>query len=505
MKMKNWLTVVCVIAAAIIFTGCPGQTRSADTVIVGMPSQPVSLDPIMTNDQPSSQVMKQIYSTLVNLDEQMAPVPSLAESWYWEDPARLRLFLRQGINFHNGDTLSASDVQFSLERAAGSPNIGHITGMIASVDIVNDYEILITLEYPFVPFINHLGHTAMSIVSRRAVMEQGEIEYARNPVGTGPMQFVSWVTGTSLELTRFDDYFEGPARLENISFRFISDSSTRLITLETGEIDLIYGVAASDVSHVEASDLRMIRSDSLAIDYIGFNAQRVPFNDPRVRQAINYALDKEALLRAAYWNTGSVARGPINNMVWASAANRLEPFPFDQERARQLLAEAGFSNGFSTSIVTNEGNAQRLDVAEIIQNMLAQVGIHVDVRILEWAAYLEMTQRGEHDMFILGWVSVTGDPDYGMYPLFHTDSFGAAGNRTFYSNSGLDTLLDRGRQETDPAIREQIYFEAQTIIRDEAPWIFLRTGEELNASRPELRGFSPNPAGHHILWNIYFE
>jgi peptide/nickel transport system substrate-binding protein len=146
-----------------------------------------------------------------------------------------------------------------------------------------------------------------------------------------------------------------------------------------------------------------------------------------------------------------------------------------------------------------------MDAAEITQNMLGQVGITVDVRIIEWAAYLDMTARGDHEMFILGWVTVTGDPDYGLHATFHTENFGAAGNRTFYSNPQVDRLLDEGRVETDRARREQLYFQAQQIIRDEAPWVFQWAGEDLHGARNDLRGLKLHPSSHFPLWTIYFE
>ena len=512
--MKKIVALLIVLAFALpLFAGGgggqqaagPARNRPTDHVVVGMGGQPASLDPAGSNDQPSSQVNRQIYNTLVDLDDNMAPVPSLAERWVWEDPTRLRMYLRRGVRFHNGDELRASDVKFTLDRAAVSPHIAHITGMIERVDVINDYEILITLDNPFVPFLAHLGHPATSIVNERAVRQYGD-DYGRNPVGTGPMRFVNWVTGASIDLVRFDDYWAGPARVRNITFNFIIDPTTRLIALETGEIDLMYGVSQSDVSRVQNDpNMVMIQTPGLGTDYIGFNFQKPPLDDARVRQAINYAIDMDAVMRAAYFGVNPPANGPISDLVWASAANTLAPFTYNQARARQLLTEAGYPNGFSTTLVTNEGNNVRLDVAEIVQNMLAQVGIRMDIQLMEWGAYLDYTSAGNHDMFILGWVTVTGDPDYGLSALFHSDNFGAAGNRTFYANPRLDDLLDQGRRETNPTRREQIYMEAQQIIRDDTPWIWTAVGVNLNASHPSLRGFEPIPAGHHQLWSIYFE
>ena len=506
MKRMLLLAFALILIGGMVFAAGSGQVRStgpSDSIVVGMTSQPVSLDPTTTNDLASIQVNRQIYNTLLELDENITPVPSLAERWVWEDPSRVRLFLRRNVRFHNGDILRASDVKFSLERAAASPTVGFITGMINRVDIINDYEVIILLNYEFVPFLNHLAHPALFIVNERAVREQGDT-YGRNPIGTGPMRFDNWVTGANLNLTRFDDHWGGAPRVRNITFQFIADAAARLIALETGEIDINYTVAPSDVAYVNSSpNLNMLRGMNIATEYIGFNFRKTPFNDVRVRQAINYAIDMNAVLNAAYMGTGGVANGPINSMIWASAADRLEPFTFNPVRARQLLAEAGYPNGFSTTLVTND-TVTRVDVAEIVQNMLAQVGIQVEVQILEWGAYLDMTARGDHDMFILAWGTPTRDPDYGL-SIFHTSNFGAAGNRMFYDNPRVDALLDQGRQETNQARREQIYIEVQQIIRNDIPWVWTQTGEHLIASRPDLRGFTVDPGGFHLLWNVYFE
>jgi peptide/nickel transport system substrate-binding protein len=192
-------------------------------------------------------------------------------------------------------------------------------------------------------------------------------------------------------------------------------------------------------------------------------------------------------------------------MVWASAAERLPRYDFNLARSRQLLAEAGFPNGFSTIIYTNEGNAVRADLAEIMQNQLAQVGIRAEVRIIEWGAYLDMTARGEHTIFILGWVTVTGDPDYGLYSLFHSGTFGAPGNRTFYSNPEVDRLLDAGRMETDPARRLQIYYDVQRVIHRDVPWIFWHTGEIVTGVRADVRNVRLTPMEYYRMWEVYFE
>lgn len=519
MKKRDFAIAACALAICIItvilaLSGCSKAFKRAgletkDHLVVVLQANPAQLDPSMTNDQPSSRVMKQIYDTLINLDDNMGPIPGLAEKWEFENdangqPTQLRLFLKRNVKFHNGEIFKASDVKFTLERAAVSPHIGHITRMIQSVDIINDYEVLITLPYPFAPILNHLGHTATSITNEKAVTDLGD-KHSQNPVGTGPMRFVNWIAGDRIELTRWNEYHGEAPRIKDITIRIIADSATRLIELETGGVDLVIDIAPQDVARVESNpNLQLIRAMNLSTNYIGMNCQKPPFNDARVRRAIAHALDLDAMNSNVYMGAGGTATGPINSKVWASAANKLQRFEYNPAKARQLLAEAGYPNGFSTSIVLND-TPQRIDTAEIAQNMLAQVGINVEVKLVEWAAYLDMTARGEHEMYILGWVTVTGDPDYGLHATFHSSNFGAPGNRSFYSNSEVDRLLDAGRRETNIAKRQQLYFDAQQIIHDEAAWIFQWTGEDLNGASENLRGFKCHPAGHHKLWTVWFE
>ena len=510
--MKKMLILpLIIVAGALLLTGCPGQAAGRadpNTLTIASAGFPANLDPSLTNDMPSAQLHHIIYDTLVNYAQDMSIIPGLAYRWSWDDPSRLRVFLREGVRFHNGDVLSASDVVFSLERASVSPHIGHITGMIQSAQAINPREVLITLTYPFAPFLSHLAHTATSIVNERAVRELGEEAHSLAPVGTGAYRVTNVVTGDRIEMTRWDDFWGTPAIIQNLTWRIITDGATRLLELETGGIDLMIGLHTMphDIARTEAHpDIIVHRQMSLSTNYIGFNVQRAPFNDLRVRQAIHHALDLDAINRVVNPGVGATARGPINSMVWGSIADRLPRIEFNPERARQLLAEAGFPNGFSMSIYTNEGNAVRADLAGIMQHQLAAVGINADIRIVEWGAYLDLTARGDHDVFILGWVSVTGDPDYGLHPLFHTSNFGHAGNRTFWGSAEMDQLLDAGRSETDPARRLQLYDEIQRIVHAEVPWIFWHVGEWIHATRADVRGFQPHPADYVRAWEIYFQ
>jgi peptide/nickel transport system substrate-binding protein len=265
-------------------------------------------------------------------------------------------------------------------------------------------------------------------------------------------------------------------------------------------------MAPSDVARIEADEnLTMLRQLNFTVNYIGFNTQHPPFDNRLVRQAINYAIDTDAIMSSILHNIGRPATGPIGAMVYGSISHELTGYPYNPDRARELLAEAGYADGFSTTFWFNIPNPVREDIAELVQAQLRNVNIDVDLVSMEFATYLERTSAGEHDMFILGWGTMTGDADYGLYALFHSSAFGAPGNRAFFDDPRVDDLLDRGRAETNPEQRLAIYAEVQRIISDEAPWLFVNQDETLMATNPRLRGFEINPAGQHWFWTSYFE
>ena len=515
--MKRFYSIILVallVTTVFVSTGCRRDTAATrtrrDTLVWALNAMPLNLDPALGNDMTSIAIMLQIYDTLVVMDFDMNHAPGVAERWQFENdaqgnPTRIRFFLKRGIKFQNGDDLTAHDVKFSLDRAVASPITGFITGNISGVEVVNDYEVIVSTSFPFVPILNNLAHPLTSIVSTRAVQELGNDMFGLSPVGSGPYRVTNIVAGDRIELTRWEGYHGTPARIENLLARVMVDPATRQIELETGGVDIIWNIPSSDIARNMAhAEVQVVRGPNMQIDNITMNTSKPPFDDVRVRRAINYALDMETMVQSVYRGMGQVARGPLSPNVWASIHDQLPHFEFNQARARQLLAEAGYPNGFSTTLWLNE-NPMRMDIAEITQNMLREVGINVEVSILEWGGYLDRTARGEHDMMIIGWVTVTGDPDYGLHPTHHTVSLGPHGNRAFWATPETDRLLDEGRAEPNPVRRAEIYAEVQRRIVDGAPWVYIWAGESVNALRADVRGFRIHPSASHPMWTLYFD
>lgn len=515
------ITALLLLVLALFITGCngnggttegtatDGQTdteavagEGAEEFIVGQGADPVSLDPHGQNDQSSSRVRVQIFDTLLTQDKDMEFQPALAESWEQVDDTTWEFKLREGVTFHNGEAFTSDDVIYSLQRAIESPNTGHIVDMIDpnGFEKVDDHTLRIKTHQPFGPFLAHLAHPASSIANQKAVEEAGD-DVDITPVGTGPYKLADWARGDRVTLERFDDYWGETAKTKRIVFRNIAENANRTIELETGGIHLAYDIPPNDIDKVEGNDeLQLFRDANFSTTYVGFNCEKEPFDNPLVRQAINHAINMDEVVEAVYFGTGSKAAGPIGPNVTFSN-QELQPYEYNPEKAKELLKEAGYENGFETTIWTND-NQLRMNIAEIMQNQLREVGITATPEVLEWGAYLSQTAQGEHDMFILGWVSVTGDADYGLFPLFHSSQFGDAGNRTFYSNPEVDQLLETGRNSTDENERNEAYQKVQEIIRDEAPWIFTWLGEDLTGASAKISGFELHPAGHYRLKGV---
>ncbi|MCC5909452.1 MAG: glutathione ABC transporter substrate-binding protein [Clostridiaceae bacterium] len=512
LKNKKALILVSfLLVFSLVAVGCGSETASGpadpNKLVVAQPSDAVTLDPHGQNDNASARVRLQMFETLVDQDADLQIIPSLAESWEQLDELTYEFYLKEGVKFHNGEELTANDVAFSLRRALGSANVSFIIEAIDvdSIEVVDTYTVRFSTKESFAPILAHLAHPSIAIVSEVAVNEHGE-DFGQYPVGTGPYKLANWEKDEFVDLVRFEDYHneERFAKIENVTFRAISEGGNRTIELETGGIDIAYDIPAMDINRVEESDdLILIRDMNFSTTYVGFNAAKEPFDDVRVRQAINYVVNMDAVVDAAYDGIGTPAKGPLGANVWGANLD-LEAYGYNVERAKELMAEAGYADGFTAEIWTNQ-NPQRIAVLEMVQNQLADINIKVETSILDWGVFLQETAAGNHDMFVMGWGTVTGDPDYGLYALFHSSGHGDAGNRTFYTNERVDELLDLGRATADEDERAAYYHEAQQIIRDEAPWIFTWNGEELTGTQTWVRGFSNSPAGHHALWTVYYE
>ncbi len=485
-------------------TAAPAAATVGGTLIIAELSDATQLDPHKGTDIPSANVYHgKIFEGLVKQDKNMEIQPALATEWKRVDELTWEFKLRQNVTFHDGTPFTADAVKKTiarvLDKKTASPRAS-LFKMIKEVKVIDDHTVQLITEYPFAPLLSTLAHYAGGIISPKAIEEQGD-KLGQNPAGTGPFKFESWTPGQEITMAKNENYWGDKAKVDKVVFKVIPEDTTRMAMIEAGEAHLAEPVPVNDVERVQSSaSATLHRSDALGIDYIGFNLKKKPFDDVRVRQAISYAIDTDAILKGVYNNVGSKATAPMGPAVWGHNPN-LKGYEYNINKAKELLAEAGYANGFSTTIWTND-NKERQNLAEVVQSQLKGIGINLEIKVVEWGAYLEGTAKGEHDMFILGWSNMTGDADYNQYFLFHTEAQGNPGNRSFYSNPEVDKLIDKGRQESDPEKRKEIYAKSQEIELQDAPIVLIRNDQDLVASGKSVKGFWMHPSGIMMLNDV---
>jgi peptide/nickel transport system substrate-binding protein len=509
MKTGRVATPLIAITLALGLWAAPVVAQPAGTLVVGLVAEPVNLDPPQVTDLNSNRVGRRIVETLVTFPEESTQVvPGLAESWtISKDGLQYTFKLRRGIAFHDGTPLNAEAVKFSIERQINPnhpayklgkyPFANYFFGNVKAVEVLSDERVAFLLNEPRASFLAVLTAGAASIVSPTAVMKWGP-DYPNHPVGTGPFRFASWDRGQRVVLEKNPAYWKYPVKVERVIYRPIVEDQARLTELLTGGLDLIVGVPADNVGQLEKnSKITLLKQVGAHVWYLGMNNQKKPFDDKRVRQALNYAVNKDAIVNDVLKGTGAASKGPVLPGTWG-ADGALKAYPYDPERAKKLLAEAGYPNGFTTTLwVPESGSGMQAPVAmsTVMQSNLKAVGVNVSLQTMEWGAYLAKLRTKEQELFALSWMAGTEDPDMVMYPLLHSSQWTPVGpNRALYKNTRFDALLQQARLTTDQAKRAQLYKEAQRILVDDAPWVFVDHEIQIAALTKRVQGFKLHPS-----------
>lgn len=500
--------ILVVLASMILlFTGCGeknGAKKVKEELIIAQDGESKSLDIHQGNDGFSLRANRLIYSRLVEADENMQIHPGLAESWQQLDDKTMQFKLRKGIKFHNGDDFTAEDVKFSFERMMNSPRIAFVLPPIERIDIVDDYTVNIVTKTPFGPLLAHLSHPALGMVSKKLLTENPEA-LKEKPIGTGSYKFKEWIYGDKLVLEKNEDFYDKNERgLKYIIFKNVVEASNRAIGLETGEIDIATPISSVDEENIKNNPkLQLLTKPSISYTYIGMNMTKAPLNDIRVRKAINYAIDKQAIIDVILNGNGKIATSPIAPGVFGFT-DKTKNYEYNVEKAKELMKEAGYENGFTTSILVFSGEANT-QTAEIVQAYLKEIGIDLKIEIVEVSAYWDMTERGVHNLFLGSWGVVTGDADYGLYAMYHSSAKGGAGNRDFYENEKVDELLDKAKTEIDPETRKKLYEEAQILIVNDAPDVMLYNRNLTVGAQKYIKGLGIHPVTLYNFATVYIE
>ena len=466
--MKKFALIM--LGLSLFITGCGGEKKEEkinNNIVVSQGSKPKSLDPNMYNEIPALTITEQIFNTLLKVDENGNIVPELAESFEYVSPTELVIKIRQGVKFHNGDEMTAEDVKFTLDRARKSNQTGYLFAPITEVSVIDKYTVKITTDKPFGPLMTNLAQTQASIVCKRAVEEVGEENFFKSPVGTGQYKFKDWIPGDRIVMEAFDDSFQGKPQVREITLRIITEVSNRMIALETGEADIAFDIGIMDKEAVKNNDeMEFLEISSPSSLYLGFDQTNPIFTDKRVREAIAYAVDKDILVNTVFQGSAVVADSPMPS----SCVDHITPakqYSQNIEKAKQLLAEAGYPNGFDIELWVNDDGA-RVDMCVIMQEQLRNIGINAEIKIWEWGAYVTRTAQPKKQLYLLSWNS-TSDGDAALYALFHSSQKGLSGNRSYFENTDVDKALDTGRYSVDKTVRSEAYAQAQNILQEELP------------------------------------
>jgi len=536
--MQRRITPLLILAVSVIwavFIACKQKATTetkepsknappayGDVLVEGSIGDASNLIPILASDSTSHGIASLIYNGLVKYDKDINIVGDLAKSWEVSpDGLTITFHLRENVKWHDGYPFTADDVlftyQITVDPKTPTPYAGDFL-KVKKAEVIDPYTFRVTYREPFAPALMSWGSAVLPkhLLAGRDITKS---PLARRPIGTGPYKFKEWVTGQKIVLVSNHDYFEGRPYIDGYILRIIPDTATMFLELRAGNLDKMN---LSPLQYVRQTENNLFRKNfrkyrylSFSYTYLGFNLQNPLFADKRVRQAISYAIDRREIIEGVLLGLGQVATGPYKPGTWPYNEN-VKKYPYDPKKAKELLEEVGWkdSNGdgildkggrpFSFEIITNQGNEVRAKCAEIIQRRLAEIGIAVKIRIIEWAAFVnDFINKRRFEATILGW-TIPMDPD--IYDVWHSSKTAPQElNFISYKNSEVDRLLERGRGTFDINERKKCYFRIQEILAEEQPYVFLYVPDALPIISARVRGIEPAPLGieyNFIKWYV---
>jgi peptide/nickel transport system substrate-binding protein len=490
--------------------------RDPNSFVVSSIGDARRLNPIIANDSASGTINDQVFSGLVKYDKDIKLVGDLAERWDVSPDGRTITFhLRKGVLWHDGAPFTADDCLFTYQRLM-DPKVATPYGSsymdVAKAEAVDKHTFRVTYKEPFSPALESwsMGVIPKHLLEGKDINTDG---FNRKPVGTGPYRLKEWIAGQKLVLEANERYFEGRPNIGQYLYRIIPDSSTMFQELLSGGVDMM---GLNPLQYLRKSETRRIRENyrkfrypANAFTYMGYNLKSPLFADKKVRQALAYAIDRQSIIDGVLMGIGQPCTGPFSYVSWAYNRS-VKPYPYDPGRAKRMLEEAGWKdvNGdgilkkdgrpFHFTILTNQGNGERIHASEIIQQNFKKVGIDAKIRVMEWQAFLEQIDKHSFDAIILGW-SMNRDPD--LYDIWHSSKTGK-GEYNFigYNNPEVDRLLVQGRRVFSVEERKKIYYRIHEILADEQPYAFLYVPDATPIVHKRFKGIEPAPLG--IMYNF---
>jgi len=533
------LALTFILALGIAMSGMAQEKL----LVFGSSGDAVRLDPADVTDGESIQRMDNIFEGLVEYESGSTEIkPCLAESWdVSEDGTEIVFYLRKGVKFHDGTDFNADAVVFSFERQYNPehpynqygewPYWGYMFSDIEKMEKIDDYTVKLTLKAPNASIMTSLAMFTVCIVSPSNA-EQYKEDTFKNPSGTGPFKFVEWVKDDHITLEANEDYWRERPKIDKLIFRVIEDPSARLLALEVGEIHGMEYPNPSDLERIEANpDLKLMTEPGMNVGYMAMNTGYgyvdankngvkdddeplektpgyfEPLTKKEVRKAINMAIDKQSIVNDIYMGTASVAKNGLPPVVMGYN-DEIEDYPYDPEKSKELLAEAGYPDGFEVTLhVMPVSRPYMFDppkIGEAIQSYLAAVGIEVEFYQVDWGTYLQETEAGMHQMCLLGWTGDNGDPDNFLNVLYGLNacSIGTAGNYAFYTNQTNQELLTQAVRTYDVDKRINYYKKAQEMIHEDAGWVYLAHSNQNVVFRNNVEGYVLHPTSRKFFYPV---
>lgn len=459
-----------------------GGSQQGGTLVAAIGSEPDQLDPQKTTAYPSFQVLENVFDTLVEPDEDLEMQPALAESWETsEDGLTWTFALRDDVKWHNGRDFVADDVVFSYKRIIDEElSNAYRFATVEDVTAPDERTVEITLTQPTPSLLANLGSfKGMAIVAKENVAD-----IAREPIGTGPFAFSEYAPGDSLEIVRNDDWWGGDVPLDGVRFTFVPEPTVALTNVQGGEAQWTDNLPPQQVSSLQDGDeLNVEAVPSNDYWYFAANQARPPFDDPKVRRALAYGIDREEITEAAKFGLATVNQTaiPEDSEYYFDYA----PYERDVDKAKSLLAEAGVSGRLPMELIVTNEFPETVTSGQVMQDQLKEIGVDVEVRTLDFAAWLDAQGKGDFDAFLLGWLGNI-DPDDFYYAQHHSTG---TNNFQKYANPEVDEALDAARAETDEDARQELYDQAVKRIVDDASYVYLYNPEVVQAWTDEVQGY----------------
>ncbi len=470
--------------------------KPTGTLTIAQGADTTSLDPHQTQASAPRGMMRSFLESLLIFDNDLKIQPWLARSYTLVNPTTWELKLRDDVTFHNGEKFTAEAVKVSVQRFVdpATKNIyANVLEPVAEVQIVDDYTVRMVTKAPL-PSLPSTLATWLFLAPPKAMKEMGE-EFFKKPIGTGPYRFVEWVPGERLVVQAVDKHWSGGPWVEKIVWRTITEPVARVTALRTGEADIISNVPPAQMSAISGSGAQVTRTSGLGIMILILNSSKGPLADKRVRQAINYAIDKEKIIKGLYAEGAKPLNGPFNSFQEGYDAAAPVPYPYNPDKAKALLAEAGVGGGFKFTISTPNGRyLNDRQTAEAAAGDLAKVGIEMAVEPLEWGAMIKLFQEKQSD----AWLLMQNSQD--TYQILSTCFSSKVKGIPWlgYNSPEADALIEKGGQEMDEKARDATYKQAGKLIVEDAPWVFLHQQDDLYGLRDRVQGWKPK--GDQVIY-----